>query len=488
MARRVVTGKILLGISAMVLLAGCTVGPDYEMPELGLPPNWEQPQQQEIEAVSAGLKDWWTVLDDSVLEGLIERAAHSNLDLKEALFRIEESRALRDFAGGRFAPKVDLSASYMRSRDSENNAYSIPGISGDQINAHSTGFDSSWEIDLFGGIKRSVESSQAFLEATVEGYRDTLITLYAEITRNYVELRTIQARIQYALDNISSQQKTLKLTEDRFDAGIAPELDVIQAEMNVSNTESEVPSLRLAEIRAINRIAVLLGEYPQAFGAELEARRPIPTPTRQIQAGLPAELLRRRPDIRRAERQLAAQVAMIGVATADLYPSFSLAGAFQLKAAQLSDVGRRSSRAYSFGPGLRWNIFDGKRIRNSIKIEEAKAEQTRVRYERTVLSAVEEVENSLTAYAQESVRRDALDRSAAASEKSVELVQTLYRNGLTDFQNVLDMQRMLFLQQDKLAASRGQVVLNMIRIYKSLGGGWDGEISAPKEQGTEEGS
>ncbi|MBL7152369.1 MAG: efflux transporter outer membrane subunit [Phycisphaerae bacterium] len=488
MSRRVVTGKLLLGINTMVLVAGCTVGPDYQRPELGLPPNWSQPQQQEIETVSAGLKDWWTVLNDSVLEGLIERATQANPDLKESLFRIEESRALRDFAGGRFAPKVDLAASYTRSRDSENNANSVPGLSGDQINAHSAGFDSSWETDLFGGIKRSVESSQASLEASVEDYRDTLITLYAEITRNYVELRTIQARIQYALHNISSQQETLKLTKDRFNAGIAPELDVIQAEMNVSNTESEVPSLRLAEIQAINRIAVLLGEYPQAFRPELEARMHIPTPTKQIQAGLPAELLRRRPDIRRAERQLAAQVAMIGVAAADLYPSFSLTGAFHLQAAELSDVGNTSSRAYSFGPSLRWNVFDGKRIRNSIKIEEAKAEQTRVRYERTVLSAVEEVENSLTAYAQESRRRDALDRSATASERSVELVQTLYKNGLTDFQNVLDMQRMLFLQQDKLAASRGQVVLNMVRIYKSLGGGWSGETSEPKKQGPEEDS
>jgi NodT family efflux transporter outer membrane factor (OMF) lipoprotein len=474
--------QVLLGVGLLISIAGCTVGPDYDRPELELPQRWSQEKEEQITATPAELKGWWTVLNDPVLESLIEQAAQTNLDLKEALFRIEESRALRDFSTGRYYPGVDLSALYMRSRGSESGSVSIFGLGADQISFHSAGFDSSWEIDLFGGIKRSAESSQASLEASIDNYHDVMITLYAEVARNYVELRTLQTRIRFALQNIHSQQETLKLTEDRFEAGIAPELDVAQAKLNLANTESEVPSLRLAETQAINRIAVLLGEFPQTFGADLKADKPIPIPSEEIQVGLPADLLRRRPDIRQAERQLAAQTAIIGVATADLYPSFSLTGTFHLEAMELSDMGDLSSRAYSFGPSLRWNIFDGNRIRNSIKIEEARTQQARVRYEREVLSAVEEVENAITAYMQESQRRNALERSTAASEKSVELVQSLYKTGLTDFQNVLDMQRTLFIQQDKLAMSQGQVGLHLIRIYKALGGGWSAETLEQEAQ------
>ena len=459
-------------LGMIIFVAGCTVGPDYTKPKLELPQRWKQQQQKTTDSMPVELKDWWTTLNDPILEGLIEQSAGANLDLREAWFRIEESRALRDFSSGRYAPQVDAAASYMRSRDTRNGAASIPGVSDDQINSHSVGFDSAWEIDLFGGIKRSVESSQAALEASVDNYHDVMITLYAEVARNYVEMRAIQSRLRYAQQNIDSQRETLKLTEDRFNAGISPELDVTQAKLNLANTESEVPSLRMAEIQAINRIAVLLGQFPQTFKAQLRAVKPIPTPSEQIPVGLPADLLRRRPDIRRAERELAAQTAGIGVATADLYPSFSLTGTFHLKAESPSDMTDMSSRAYSFGPGLRWNIFSGNRVRNNIKIAEARTEQAAVRYERAVLSAVEEVEAALTAYMQEHERRNALDRSTAASKKAVELVESLYRNELTDFQNVLDMQRTLFLQQDKLAVSRGQVVLSLIRIYKAIGGGW----------------
>ena len=460
------------GLGMIIFVAGCTVGPDYTKPKLELPQRWKQQQQKTIDSMPVELRAWWTTLNDPVLEDLIEQSARANLDLREAWFRIEESRALRDFSSGRYAPQVDAAASYMRSRDTRNGAASIPGVSDDQINSHSAGFDSAWEIDLFGGIKRSVESSQAALQASVDNYHDVMITLYAEVARNYVEMRAIQSRLRYAQQSIDSQRETLKLTEDRFNAGITPELDVTQAKLNLANTEAEVPSLRLAEIQAINRIAVLLGQFPQTFKAQLREVKPIPAPSEPIAVGLPADLLRRRPDIRRAERELAQQTAMVGVATADLYPSFSLTGTFLLRAESPSDMTNMSSRAYSFGPGLRWSIFSGNRVRSNIRIEEARTEQAAVRYERTVLGAVEEVEAALTAYMQEGERRDALDRSTAASQKAVQLVESLYRNELTDFQNVLDMQRTLFLQQDKLAVSRGQVVLSLIRIYKAVGGGW----------------
>ena len=257
-----------------------------------------------------------------------------------------------------------------------------------------------------------------------------------------------------------------------------------QAKLNLANTEAEVPVLRLAEIQATNRIAVLLGQYPQSLQVELEANKPIQTPVEPGDLGLPADLLRRRPDIRYAERLLAAQTARIGVATADLYPAFSLTGTFNLQAEDLGNVGRWSSRAYSFGPGFRWYLLDGDRVRSNIRREAAVTEQARLRYEQTVLSAVEEVENALTSFTQESKRRAVLQRSTDESERSVKLVRELYANGLTDFQNVLDMQRTLWTQQDRLAASRGQVVLKLIRIYKAVGGGWP--LDRPEQDGLTE--
>jgi outer membrane protein TolC len=228
----------------------------------------------------------------------------------------------------------------------------------------------------------------------------------------------------------------------------------------------------LAEIQTINRIAVLLGQYPQSLRTKLKDGKSIPTPVELGALGLPADLLRQRPDIRRAERELAAQTARVGVATADLYPAFSLTGTFTFQAEDFGDVGRSSSHAYSFGPGLRWHLLSGDRVRSNIQREEALTEQARLRYEQTVLSAVEEVENAMASFIQESKRRTSLQSSADESERSVKLVRELYANGLTDFQNVLDMQRTLWTQQDRFAASRGQVVLNLIRIYKAVGGGW----------------
>jgi NodT family efflux transporter outer membrane factor (OMF) lipoprotein len=291
------------------------------------------------------------------------------------------------------------------------------------------------------------------------------------VARNYIELRTIQQRLRYIRQNIKLQRGISKLAQDRFKAGLTPELDAVQSRLNLANTESEVPSLLLAQTQAINRIAILVGQFPQNFKADLKEDR-IPDVPNKLQVSLPADLLRRRPDIRRAERQLAAQTAKIGVATADLYPALTLNGTFHLQAAKFSDMGNMSSRTYSFGPDFRWYVLGGDRVQSNIRIEEARTEQARVAYERAVLSAVEEAENAMTAYYQKNQRLLALQRSVAASVKSVELVRTLYTSGLTDFQNVLDMQRTLFLQQDKLAASRGQIILNLIRIYKAMGGGW----------------
>jgi NodT family efflux transporter outer membrane factor (OMF) lipoprotein len=463
---------LLLGTGCVILLFGCKVGPDYERPDLQLPNSWDQELSGQSGQSTDQLHQWWRLLDDPVLDGLVEQVGQANLDVRAAMMRVAESRALRDFTAGRSSPQVDAIALYSRSRNSGSTRFAFPGFATDPYDLYAAGFDAGWEIDLFGHIKRSVESSQASLEASIDDYHDVLRSLFAEVARNYVELRTTQARIQYTLQNIEAQEETVKLTEGRFEAGLSPELDVAQAKLNLDNTKAEVPALRLAEIQTINRIAVLLGQYPQSLRTKLKDGKSIPTPVEPGALGLPADLLRRRPDIRRAERELAAQTARIGVATADLYPAFSLTGTFTFQAEDFGDVGRSSSKAYSFGPGLRWNLLSGDRVRSNIHREEALTEQARLRYEQTVLSAVEEVENAMASFIQESKRRTSLQSSADESERSVKLVRELYANGLTDFQNVLDMQRTLWTQQDRLAVSRGQIVLNLIRIYKAVGGGW----------------
>ncbi len=483
----------IFGIMLVMLVAGCTVGPDYERPQLEVPSQWTPQEQSQANASTQVLQQWWRVLNDPILDRLIEAAALGNLDIASAFFRIEESRALRDFATGKYYPNVNVGSSYTRSLYSKNGLYSSSGFSSKPIGIYSNGFDASWEADLFGGIRRSVQSSQATLEASVENWRSVQVSLCAEVASNYVELRTVQMRIEFALKNTESQRETLKLTEDRFKLGIAPELDVAQAKLNLANTESSIPSLRLRAAQAINRLAVLVGQYPQDFEIDLTDAQPIPAVTEQVPLGIPADLLRRRPDVRRAERQLAAQTAQIGVAAADLYPSFSLSGSFNLMGQTFSDATKLSSKSYSYGPGLRWSIFDGNRIRDNIKVQKARTQQALVSYESTVLNAVEEVENALVAYAQDTLTRNSLQQSVGAAEKSVRLVQTAYTTGLTDFQNVLDMQRTLFTQQDRLVMSEGQVILDLVSVYKALGGGWAAEtdaldVEAPRQGGAEDSS
>lgn len=429
----------------------------------------------------AALAQWWTTFDDPVLVDLIAQADAGSLDLQAAVARIEQSRALRAYVAGEQWPAVDASGSYTRLRSSAN---SLTGI-GQEYSLYSAGFDAFWELDLFGRIRRSVESAQAALEQSIEDYHDVRLSLYAEVARNYIELRTAQARLRYAMANVEIQRKTLELTQDRYAAEIAPELDVSQARLNLANTESEIPSLRIAETAAVNRLAVLVGTTPSELRNQLLVPAPMPEIQRLPTTGVPAELLRRRPDIRSAERALASQTAMIGVAEAQRYPSFSLGGTLGLEALQFSDLGNWSSRTFGFGPGVRWTLFDGNRLRSLVAVEQAFTRQLAAAYEATVLRAVEEVENAMIALVQEQQRAEALRRSVAAARDSLDKVEALYRSGLTDFQNVLDVQRSLSLQEDRLAVSEGQIIQDIIALYKALGGGWEHESTEPNNRESE---
>ncbi|MDH3521425.1 MAG: efflux transporter outer membrane subunit, partial [Myxococcales bacterium] len=382
-------------------------------------------------------------------------------------------------ARGAWFPSADASGSYLERQTTEGLAELVSPSGKRSFETYDLGLDASWEIDVFGRIRRSTESAQASLMASVEDYRDVLVVLYADVASVYVELRALQQRLHYAISNAESQGATLQLTRDRNRAGLAADLDVRQAELNVATTEAFIPFLEYGVGRSLHQLGVLVGEPPGALVAELEAPLPIPDPPAEIAVGLPATLLRQRPDVRSAERQLAAQTARIGVATADLYPRFSLVGTFALSALDGADLFRKGSTQYGVGPTLVWNLFDGGRIRNLVNVEDARTQQALARYEKAFLLALEDVENAMLAYAREADREAALARSVVAAEESVSLVRTLYRTGLTDFQNVLDMERSLFQQQDQLAESEGLVVQNLIRLYRALGGGWDASPASP---------
>ena len=471
-ARRRSRAALTPVLLALAWLPGCAVGPNYVAPEPALPDAWHEELSRGLTEGQADLHTWWTVFDDPLLTRLVERASRGSLDIKLAIARIDEARARRGFARGEWFPSLDGVGAVQRSRTSKEISAAVPAPQSRTDTFYAAGFDASWEIDLFGRIRRSVESASAGLEASIEDYRDVLVSTFAEIGTTYVEVRALQARIQSAESNVETQRGALQLTSDRNRAGLVGDLDVRQAEQNLASTEATIPALRSALVQAINRLGVLLGQPPSTLHGELGPAAPIPKPPDQTLVGLPAELLRQRPDIRAAERQLAAQTAQIGVATADLYPRLSLVGTFALEATDFVDWFTGDATSYGFGPALRWNIFDFGRIRSNIEAQDALTEQALVSYEQTLLFALEDVEDAMVSYVQENDRRDALERSAVAARQAVELVDTLYRTGLTDFQNVLDSQRTQFLQEDALAQSEGFVSQNLIRIYRALGGGW----------------
>ncbi|MGF1641323.1 MAG: efflux transporter outer membrane subunit [Rhodospirillales bacterium] len=461
-------------VVAVASLEACTaVGPDYQPPTTRLPDVWHQDLTRGLKGGKADLRDWWTKLQDPILNSLIVRAGAGNLDLKVAVARILEARANVGIAAGQQLPDVGAAGVIERGRVSE-------GIFGPSVNPpreqtstlYSIGLDATWELDLWGRIGRQVESADASLQATVEDYRDVLVSLYAEVARRYVDVRTAQARITALLANVESQRRTLRLVEDRRRAELASDLEVAQAELNLARTESQLPLVRQDLAAAVHRLGVVLGERPSALYAELREPRPIPEPPAEILVGFPTEMLRQRPDVRRAERLLAAQTAQIGVATADLYPRFSLSGFFAFENFGVSDVFKSDNLAYGFGPRVRWAVFDGGRIRSNIKAQDARTEQVLAQYEQTVLNGLREVEDAMAFYVQENDRKDALLRSVVAAATSVRLAQTLYVTGLTDFQNVQDQERSKAEQDDQYATSQGAVTKFLIDIYRSLGGGW----------------
>lgn len=464
------------GAALLSLLIGCSVGPDYKEPALPVPTVWNEAQQKGVGTRPADLARWWTAFDDSLLNSLVERAVQSNLDLRIAEARIRESRAARAAVASGAWPSLDISGSYARNRTSENalNASSQGSGSGIKLerNLFTAGFDANWEIDVFGGVRRSVEAAEATIEATQYSQRDILVTLLGDVARNYIELRGAQRRLAVARDNLKTQQDSLDLTRVRFEAGLASDLDVARAEAQLNTTASQIPTLESVLKAAAYNLDLLLGLSPGALWPELEREIAIPQLPPEVLVGVPSDLLRRRPDVRFAERRLAAATAQVGAAVADLFPRFFLIGDLGLQSISASDWFTGRSRFWSIGPTISWPVFDGGRIRANIEIRNAQQEQALTEYEKTVLTAFGDVEKSLVNYAQEQVRYQTLTAAVAANRRAVTMAQELYIRGLNDYLNVLDTQRALYVTETEMAQSQAAMASNLVALYKALGGGW----------------
>ncbi|MDD5167768.1 MAG: efflux transporter outer membrane subunit [Syntrophales bacterium] len=460
------------------LVSGCfKVGPDYIPPGISAAEQWNARVRGNFNADETDpqiLASWWTTLNDPKLSELIKRAVSGNLDLKKAQARIREARAKRGVAGAGLFPTVDATGSATRSKSSEvTGTGSGIGVGlGTTDNLYAVGFDAAWEIDIFGGLRRSLEAAEANIQYSREDWRDVLISLLAEVALNYTDIRTYQSRLAVAKENLEIQNGTYQLTAWRYEAGLSDELAVKQAYYNLENTRSQIPALRAGLESAMNRIAVLLGERPGSVHDELKKAGSIPVTPLEIVVGVPADALRRRPDIRKAERNLAAQTANVGVATAKLYPQFKLNGSIGLEALTANKLVSPTSETFSFGPSLTWRIFDAGAIRQNIKIQSALQEQYLITYESAVLGALEEVENALVNYSEEQYRRESLVKAAQAAKEAAKLAGDKYQAGLTDFTTVLDAQRSLMTYEDQLIQSEGKVTSNLVRLYKTLGGGW----------------
>ena len=465
-------------IAGIILISSsCAVGPNYQRPDTATPAVWQESKQTGVDTQEANLAQWWKAFNDALLDSLVQRAVNSNLDLRVAEARVREARALIDVTSAALWPTLDVSGSFSRTRTSEN-AFALGSLApqgGGNVeqNLFRNAFDSSWEIDIFGGTRRSVEAARATLEATVENRRSVLVTLLGDVAKNYIDLRGFQRRLAVADANLKAQQETLELTKVRFDAGLASDFEVAQAEGQVKTTAAQIPTLQTAVKQTAYAIDVLLGSQPGSSWDDLAKDAAVPALPPEAHVGLPVDLLRRRPDIRSAERQLAAATAQVGVATADLYPKFSLTGTIGLQSVSASDWFTAQSRFWSIGPTITWPVFDAGRIRANIEVRNAQQEQALRLYEKSVLTAFQDVENALVNYGNEQIRYRSLLEATVANRRAVQLANDLYTQGLVPFLNVLDAQRTLYASESDLAQSEAGMASNLVALYKALGGGWE---------------
>ncbi|HWP93411.1 MAG TPA: efflux transporter outer membrane subunit [Thermodesulfobacteriota bacterium] len=470
MIRTVIFIPIVLG---MLILTGCMVGPDYKQPQMQVSRKFANESEKGL-STSEVETSWWRGFNDERLNRLIDLAIAGNHDLRIATARLRQSRALRLETQFDLFPTVTSQASYTRERLSEAQVQE-EGFDRD-IDLFNAGFDATWELDFFGRVRRSIEAATAEVEASEAVRRDVIVSLLAEVARNYFELRGAQNQLEVARRNAENQEQTLELTIALLEGGRGTELDTSRARAQLNSTLATIPPLETAIKRAIYRLSVLVGQEPTALEAELSEPENLPSLPKLVAVGTPEALLRRRPDIRFAERTLAAETARIGIATADLFPRITFTGSIALEAESFSGLGDSGSGTFFLLPRIFWAAFDLGRVRARIKAADASAEAALAQYEQTVLLALEETENALVDFGRQQMRQDFLRQSAEASEKAVELAQLRYRYGVADFLTVLDAERTLLEAQDQLAQSETSTATALVAVYKALGGGWEIEM------------
>ncbi len=473
--------RVVLAAGAVLALAGCTVGPDFKAPPWASPASWfggpreAVPPEESVPVAEPVDPNWWTLFNDGELTALERRVAAENLDVRVATTRLAKSRAELGQARASEFPTINANTSYTRQKASNVGVFSAApnplGANGAEgnttgglrsanlapFNVFQAGFDASWEIDLWGGVRRSVESASASVEAAAEARRATLLSSLAEVARDYLALRGIQTQIHIARDNVHTAQESLQLTQQRAAGGVTTDLDVANASAQLRSTMAEIPRLDQQEAADINALSLLLGQPPNALRSELAQAQPVPPVPPRVPVGVPSELARRRPDVVQAEAQLHAATATIGVAVAAFYPSVTLSGSIGLQALQPSHFFNFNARQYAAGPGITIPIFEGGQLRSTLQLREAQQEEAAVDYQKTVLQAWHDVDNALTAYQTEQARRDQLILAVAQNQRALGLAQSRYQEGVADFLTVLDAERSLLQTQQQLAESTTNV-------------------------------
>jgi NodT family efflux transporter outer membrane factor (OMF) lipoprotein len=472
-------------IAAVVVVSLCVggcfmVGPDYSEPESSLSDQWMEAGDPALKAGGAIDQAWWTAFDDDVLDRLVEMGYRQNLSLQTAAVRVLQARAELGIAIGELYPQTQQAiGSVNYNRQSARAPFQSGGTSSSLTYwQNQIGAQAAWEVDIWGRFRRAIQAADATLLASIANYDDVLVSLVADVATTYVQIRTLETRLKIARENVKVQREGLDIARIRFEGGTTSERDVDQARTILASTEATIPQLEAALRQSENALSVLLGMPPAPMDALLAGSSDIPKAPLDVAVGIPADLLRRRPDIRAAELQAAAQSAQIGVAKADLYPAFSLTGNFGFLASDwtrydLSDIFLAKSRTFAFGPSVQWNVLNYGRITNNVRAQDAAFQALLSTYQNTVLRAQQEVEDGLIGFLNAQKQASFLEQSADAAKRSLVLAVLQYREGITDFTTVLTAEQNLLTQQDSLAVSHGDIPRNLISTYRALGGGWE---------------
>ncbi len=468
-------------IFLLLSAVSCTkVGPDYVRPPAPVASAWHEADGQRVAPGPADYRAWWRVFNDPVLDRLIDTAYRQNLQLRIAGVRVLEARAQLGIAVGELYPQTQQVTGALQYNGVSGHSTVSAITSGGLVTywQDQIGIGGNWEIDFWGKFRRNVESADASLLASVADYDNALVTLTADVAANYINIRTLEKRIEIAQKNVESQLENLKIVEARREFGAATDREVAQAGTLLNETKATVPALQIQLQQTKHALSILLGTPPSDLTEELSGPSAIPVPPMQVTVGIPADLIRRRPDVRGAEYRAMAQSAQIGVARAYLYPAFALSGNFgflstNIPGSSLGDISQWGSRNYAVGPGLIWNVLNYGQLTNNVRLQDARFQELLTTYQNTVLTAQQNVEDAIVAYLRSQERAELLAGSTAAAQRSLDLGGQQYRVGTTDFTTVIVSSQALLTEQDNFATTLGAVANNLVAIYRALGGGWE---------------